>query len=81
MKDKQSHKPINIKNLASDIRAEVDRMILSVEYTYREIAEYISENIKITVTPMEVCRYARDLCNKQEELLYGKKTKPQALKN
>lgn len=78
---KNERKLINIKNLAPDIRTEVDRMILSFEYTYREIGEYISEKIKATVTTIEVCRYARDVYNKYEELLYEQKTKPQALKN
>lgn len=81
MKNKETHKLKNIKNLDPKIRAEVDSMILSCEYTFREIGEYIAEKVNVIVPQTAVARYSLDLYHKQEEKLYEQKTKSQAFKN
>lgn len=66
-------KPLtDIASLDPVIRAEADRMILSYKYTYREIADYISEKSGLTVKHMIVCRYAINLCRREEERRNGK---------
>lgn len=74
-----ANKPLtNFTSLDPSIRAEADRMILSSEYTYREIADYISEKSGLTVKQMIVCIHARNLCRREEERRNGK---PQSRKN
>lgn len=74
-----ANKPLtDFTSLAPAVRAEVDRMILSCEYTYREIADYISEKSGLTVKQVIVCRYALKLYRREEERRYGK---PKAFKN
>lgn len=74
-----ANKPLtDFTSLDPTIRAEADRMILSSEYTYREIADYISEKSGLTVKQMIVCIHARNLCRREEERRNGK---PQSRQN
>ncbi len=66
-----ANKPLaNIASLDPAIRAEADRMILSNEYTYREIADYISE--KSGLKQVIVCMYVKKLYEREEERRNGK---------
>lgn len=74
-----ANKPLtDIRLLDPTIRVEADRMILSSEYTYHEIADYISEKSGLTVKQMIVCIYARNLYRREEERRNGK---PQSRQN
>ena len=66
-----ANKPLtDIASLDPAIRAEADRMILSNEYTYREIADYISE--KSGLKQVIVCMYVKKLYEREEERRNGK---------
>ena len=68
-----ANKPLtDFTSLDPSIRAEADRMILSNEYTYREIADYISEKSGLTVKQMIVCMYVKKLYEREEERRNGK---------
>lgn len=61
MTNEQKYKHIDIRRLDTAVRAEAESMILSNEFTYREIAERISEITGMNVDPISVCRYSRYL--------------------
>lgn len=68
-----ANKPLtDFTSLDPSIRAEADRMILSCKYTYREIADYISEKSGLTVKQVIVCRRAKSLYEREEERRNGK---------
>ena len=65
MVNEQKHKHIDIRRLDAAVRAEAESMILSNAFTFREIAERISEITGMNVTQISVCRYLRFLCDRE----------------
>lgn len=61
MTNEQKYKHIDIRKLDAAVRAEAESMILSTEFTYREIAERISEITGMNVDQTSVCIYSRFL--------------------
>ena len=57
-----------IDRLEPEFKATVEEMIVSNQFSYAEIAEYIHENTGQTISKQAVCTHAHGLCESLETL-------------
>lgn len=50
-----------IDTLDPAVKATVEEMIMSAQFTYRDIVDYISESAGQSISQAAVCRYAKGL--------------------
>lgn len=51
-----------IDNLDPAVKSTVEEMILSAQFTYRDIVEYITDTTGQSISQAAVCRYAKGFC-------------------
>ncbi len=51
-----------IDKLRPEVKSEVESMITSNNFTYKEIVDYIRDSTGEMISQASVCRYARRLC-------------------
>ena len=51
-----------IDRLRPEIKAAVEEMILSADFTYKDIAEYIADSAGESVSQAAICNYAKGFC-------------------
>ena len=71
---KRNRKHSKIDKLNPAVKAEVESMILSNDFTYREIVGYIRESTGEMVSQAAVCRYAKGLCESLESVRFAQET-------
>lgn len=57
-----------IDKLKPNVKAEVESMITSNNFTYKEIVEYIQDTTGTQISQQAVCRYAKGLCESLETI-------------
>ena len=50
------------------IKSTVEEMIMSAQFTYKDIAQYISDTAGQNISQAAVCRYAKGLCESMEAI-------------
>lgn len=50
------------------VKATVDEMVMSAQFTYKDIVDYISESAGQSISQAAVCRYAKGLCEDVEAI-------------
>lgn len=51
-----------IDRLKPEVKAAVEEMILSADFTYRDIAEYIADSAGESISQAAICNYAKGFC-------------------
>lgn len=57
-----------IDMLDPSVKATVDEMVMSAQFTYKDIVDYISESAGQSISQAAVCRYAKGLCEDVEAI-------------
>lgn len=57
-----------ISMLDEAVKNTVDEMVLSAQFTYRDIAEYIRDTCGQNISQSAICRYAKGLCADMEAI-------------
>lgn len=57
-----------IDTLDPAVKATVDEMVMSAQFTYKDIVDYISESAGQSISQAAVCRYAKGLCEDVEAI-------------
>lgn len=57
---RRKHSTIDMLDPA--VKSTVDEMIMSAQFTYKDICEYISDTAGQSISQAAVCRYAKGLC-------------------
>lgn len=73
MGKKRNRKHSKIDMLAPEVKSTVESMI-TANYTYREIVEYIKDCTGEMISQAAVCRYAQGLCESLESIRYAQET-------
>lgn len=73
MGKKRNRKHSKIDKLAPEVKSTVESMI-TANYTYREIVEYIKDCTGEMISQAAVCRYAQGLCESLESIRYAQET-------
>lgn len=73
MGKKRNRKHSKIDMLAPEVKSTVEAMI-TANYTYREIVEYIKDCTGEMISQAAVCRYAQGLCESLESIRYAQET-------
>lgn len=73
MGKKRNRKHSKIDMLAPEVKSTVESMI-TANYTYREIVEYIRDCTGEMISQAAVCRYAQGLCESLESIRYAQET-------
>lgn len=66
MARRRKHSKIDL--LAPEVKAEVESMITSNNFTYKEIVEYIRDTTGTLISQQAVFRYAKGLCESLESI-------------
>lgn len=51
-----------IDRLKPEVKSTVEEMIMSADFTYRDIAQYISDSAGISISQAAICNYAQGFC-------------------
>lgn len=70
---KRNRKHSKIDMLAPEVKATVESMI-TANFTYREIVEYIKDCTGEMISQAAVCRYAHGLCESLESIRFAQET-------
>lgn len=73
MGKKRNRKHSKIDLLAPEVKSTVESMI-TANYTYREIVEYIKDCTGEMISQAAVCRYAQGLCESLESIRFAQET-------
>lgn len=73
MGKKRNRKHSKIDMLAPEVKSTVESMI-TANYTYKEIVEYIKDCTGEMISQAAVCRYAQGLCESLESIRYAQET-------
>lgn len=73
MGKKRNRKHSKIDMLAPEVKSTVESMI-TANYTYREIVEYIRDCTGEMISQAAVCRYAQGLCESLESIRFAQDT-------
>lgn len=57
-----------IDTLDPAVKAAVEEMIMSAQFTYKDIVDYIAESAGQSISQAAVCRYAKGLCEDVEAI-------------
>ncbi len=71
MSKKRNRKHSKIDMLDPAVKSEVESMILSNNFTYGDIVEYIQSCTGEMISKASVCRYARGLCESLESIRFA----------
>lgn len=63
---RRKHSTIDL--LDDAVRSTVEEMILSAQFTYRDIAEYIRDTCGKNISQSAICRYAKSFCADMEAI-------------
>ena len=74
MAKKHNRKHSKIDKLDPAVKSEVESMILSNDFTYKEIVEYITQSTGEMISQAAVCRYAQGLCESLESIRFAQET-------
>ena len=74
MAKRRNRKHSKIDMLDPAVKSEVESMILSNNFTYKDIVDYIQDNTGEMISQASVCRYARGLCESLESIRYAQET-------
>lgn len=73
MSRKRNRKHSKIDKLAPEVKSTVESMI-TADFTYREIVEYIKDCTGEMISQAAVCRYAQGLCESLESIRFAQET-------
>lgn len=71
MSKRKNRKHSKIDMLDPAVKAEVESMIISNNFTYGDIVEYIQSCTGEMISKASVCRYARGLCESLESIRFA----------
>ena len=74
MSRKRNRKHSKIYKLNPAVKSEVESMILSNDFTYKEIDGFIKDSTGEMVSQAAVCRYAKGLCESLESVRFAQET-------
>ena len=74
MAKKHNRKHSKIDKLDPAVKSEVESMIRSNDFTYKEIVEYIVQSTGEMISQAAVCRYAQGLCESLESIRFAQET-------
>ncbi len=74
MARRRNRKHSKIDLLDPAVREEIDSMILSLDFTYKDIVEYIKDSTGQMISQAAVCRYAKGLCESLENIRFAQET-------
>ena len=63
-----------IDKLRPEVKSEVESMITSNNFTYKEIVDYIRDSTGEMISQASVCRYARRLCESLDSIRFAQET-------
>ena len=63
-----------IDRLRPEVKSEVESMITSNNFTYKEIVDYIRDSTGEMISQASVCRYARRLCESLDSIKFAQET-------
>lgn len=63
-----------IDRLRPEVKSEVESMITSNNFTYKEIVDYIRDSTGEMISQASVCRYARRLCESLDSIRFAQET-------
>lgn len=74
MARRRNRKHSKIDLLEPAVKSEIESMILSAEFTYKDIVEYIRDSTGEMISQAAVCRYAKGLCESLENIRFAQET-------
>lgn len=57
---RRKHSKIDL--LKQEVKSTVEEMILSADFTYKDIAEYIASSASESISQEAICNYAKGFC-------------------
>lgn len=70
----KNRKHSKIDDLSPEIKSEVESMIISTNFKYSEIVDFIKDSTGQMISQSSVCRYARGLCTSLENVRFAQET-------
>lgn len=74
MGKRRNRKHSKIDKLNPAVKSEVESMILSNDFTYKDIVDYIRDSTGEMISQAAVCRYAQGLCESLESIRFAQET-------
>lgn len=71
---RRNRKHSKIDKLNPEVKSEVESMILSNDFTYKDIVDYIRDSTGEMISQASVCRYAQGLCESLESIRFAQET-------